>query len=268
MNKLPIVQTGKNFIKSGNISGCIDTIDNWFGKNQSEEKIWKEMHNEFINISYQRNAYSKKNNLNTIPYASAQNTENKIVNSLLEFLDKIEELNKKFPIVTYGHSVKENKKQDESYDVIKAGIGLKVTTELTIDRKFESYSEKEKQSLLKKIKQLLESDTDLKIISLHKGSVKLSIELTTKQHERLDKAIDKGELKDFDVVDSDMVLKIKFPDATYTLVKFELQGTTLFAYYSYEDTHGDSKVPYVNSYNLSVFNITGKIDDIKFVRVS
>lgn len=67
-------------------------------------------------------------------------------------------------------------------------------------------------------------------------------------------------------IDRERVVTIQFPDATFTLVKFELEGEILFAYYSFEDTTGRPKVPYENSYNLSVFNITGKVSDVKFKR--
>ena len=70
-----------------------------------------------------------------------------------------------------------------------------------------------------------------------------------------------------DQIDRDRVVTIQFPDATFALVKFELEGTILVAHFSFEDTTGRPKVPYENSYNLSVFNITGRVSEIKFKRV-
>ena len=68
-------------------------------------------------------------------------------------------------------------------------------------------------------------------------------------------------------IDRERIITIDFPDATFALEKFELEGGILFAFYSFEDTTGPAKTPYKNSYNLSVFNITGQINDVKFKRI-
>jgi len=68
-------------------------------------------------------------------------------------------------------------------------------------------------------------------------------------------------------IDRDRVITIHFPDATFTLEKFELEGATLLAFYSFEDTTGPAKKPYENSYNLSVFNIKGPVREVKFKRM-
>jgi len=69
-------------------------------------------------------------------------------------------------------------------------------------------------------------------------------------------------------IDRDRVITIQFPDATFTLVKFELVETILMAYYAFEDTTGSPRVPYENSYNLSVFNITGRVSKVQFKRAN
>lgn len=68
-------------------------------------------------------------------------------------------------------------------------------------------------------------------------------------------------------IDQERVITIDFPDATFTLEKLELEAGTLMACYSFEDTTGRPLKPYQNSYKLSVFNISGKVNDVKFKRV-
>jgi len=68
-------------------------------------------------------------------------------------------------------------------------------------------------------------------------------------------------------IDQERVITINFPDATFTLAKLELEGSTLMACYSFEDTTGKPKEPYQNSYKLSVFNIEGKVSNVKFRRI-
>jgi len=68
-------------------------------------------------------------------------------------------------------------------------------------------------------------------------------------------------------INQEGVITINFPDATFTLAKLELEGGTLMACYSFEDTTGRPKVPYQNSYKLSGFNIEGKVSKVKFRRV-
>lgn len=68
-------------------------------------------------------------------------------------------------------------------------------------------------------------------------------------------------------IDRDRVITIQFPDATFTLEKLELEGTTLLAFYSFKDTTGPAKRPYENSYKLSVFNINGPVRKVQFKRM-
>lgn len=77
--------------------------------------------------------------------------------------------------------------------------------ELTIDREFESYSEEDKQHLLDAIGNLLETDTELRVIRRRRGSVKLTIELSHENAERLLWAIRQGSLQAHGVIDANLV---------------------------------------------------------------
>jgi len=68
-------------------------------------------------------------------------------------------------------------------------------------------------------------------------------------------------------IDKGRVITIQFPDATFALEKFELDETILVAYFSFEDTNTKKLEPYENSFNLSVFNITGRVSEVKFIKI-
>lgn len=66
-------------------------------------------------------------------------------------------------------------------------------------------------------------------------------------------------------INKDRIIAIQFPNATFTIEKFELNGTKLIVYYANEETSNIKKEPYQDSYYLSGFNIKGKIDEVEFI---
>ena len=74
--------------------------------------------------------------------------------------------------------------------------------ELTIDRDFDEYSDADQRKLLEAIKHLIDVDGDLRVVSRERGSVKLRLEMTPAQAERLYWAVKQGKLEQFDVIDA------------------------------------------------------------------
>lgn len=75
--------------------------------------------------------------------------------------------------------------------------------ELIINRNFDSYTEEDKEKLLKKIKLLLKSDL-IKVIKKDRGSVRLRLRLSAQDVELLNCAVKNGELNDQGVVDAEV----------------------------------------------------------------
>jgi hypothetical protein len=71
--------------------------------------------------------------------------------------------------------------------------------ELVIDRDFDTYTQEDQEQLLAAIKHLLGMKGDVRV-SKRRGSVRLLLDLTPEQSERLDEAVRRGELQRFDVV--------------------------------------------------------------------
>jgi len=224
MNKLPIVQTARNLLLADKVNSCISELNNWFTENNSEEKIWKETYNEFIVISNKHNTNSKASKLDTAPPSIIQTTKNQIVNSLLQILDDLEEQYDKANPSINNQSKKENlffsEVEEGNENIIVETKNLDI--EITINKEFENFSEKDKKSILSAIKNLLETDQDIAIKRIRKGSVKIVLELTPAQCERLHWAIQRGEFDDFDVVDSEIMepkMVHSEPDPPYTAVE-------------------------------------------------
>jgi RNA polymerase sigma factor (sigma-70 family) len=93
-------------------------------------------------------------------------------------------------------------------DVAKTGeAATAVSTdpiELIIDRDFDTYTQDDQERLLTAIKHLLGMKGDIRV-SKRRGSVRMKLELTPEQSERLYWAVKEGELKRFDVVDAEAI---------------------------------------------------------------
>jgi class 3 adenylate cyclase len=88
------------------------------------------------------------------------------------------------------------------------GVAVKTgaaAIELTINRDFASYCPEDMERLLCAVKKLLEMDTDLVVVRKRPGSVKLTLQLTPQQAERLLWAARTGELDEFGVTDADLL---------------------------------------------------------------
>lgn len=98
---------------------------------------------------------------------------------------------------------------DEWFSSTKSEINIetqidtdKVNIELRIDRDFDSYTEEDQNKLLDAIRNLLNIDGNLRISNKKKGSVKLTLELTHSQAEKLYWAIKSGEFSEYDLNDA------------------------------------------------------------------
>lgn len=74
------------------------------------------------------------------------------------------------------------------------------TVELHIDRNFDEYSEAEQQSLIRAIRELLDVGADLRVKNIRRGSVILTLELSQKDAEKLRRAIRRGNLFEYGVL--------------------------------------------------------------------
>ena len=83
---------------------------------------------------------------------------------------------------------------------IEVAAGM-ATVEITINRDFDSYDSDEQAKLLSAIAKLLEITGDVRVVARRPGSVKLALELTPGQAERLLWAVNAGDLTEFGVVD-------------------------------------------------------------------
>ena len=102
----------------------------------------------------------------------------------------------------YAHDDLEDRAGDAGGGVITDSSKMEI--ELSIDRDFDSYSAEEQQKLLQAIQRLLRTDRDLIIKKKRRGSVKLTLELSPAEAERLYWKIASGELDEFGVVGATM----------------------------------------------------------------
>jgi len=193
MDKILLIKKAKKLISSSNESECIEMLDSWF--TNSKYPNCKKMHNDLRIISNN----DKKNRRESIRATLSPDSNNKLIYSLLKFLDELEKLDCK---------AKKNYLQTaEIYKKEKGDIVDKVTIsnkciELTIDRCFDDYTNDEQLKLLEGIKNLLQIDGEIKIKQKRRGSLKLLLELTPAQCEKLHQAIKRGEFNKFNVIDS------------------------------------------------------------------
>lgn len=81
----------------------------------------------------------------------------------------------------------------------------KASIEVTIDKDFNAYSEREQAELLHAIAKFLAIAGDVRVTSRRPGSVKLVLELETEQAERLYWAMKAGEFAEFGVADARLI---------------------------------------------------------------
>ena len=81
--------------------------------------------------------------------------------------------------------------------------------ELTIDRDYNTYSENDKRHLIEAILNLLETDSDVRVVRKRRGSVKLTLELTHAESEKLLWAIRQGLLQAHGVIDASILHEVK-----------------------------------------------------------
>jgi len=209
--------------------------------------------NNIVNeLTLLSNRFHKNENENRVNTSTNEVYKNELAQINKAFLDIIDELPENRVSI-------ENK--DKIYQKKENGINLENNTakiELKINADFNDFTKDEQKNLEKVISLLLglDGDFDIKFRKSNEKQTKLS----TQNFSEVKILNEKGK------IDRDRVITISFPDTTYTLVKFELQETTLLTYYTFEDTIDGPTVPYENSYHLSAFNINGKIDNIEFRR--
>ncbi len=98
----------------------------------------------------------------------------------------------------------------------------KARIELTIDRDYATYSESDKQHLIEAIRNLLETDSDLRVVRKRRGSVKLTFELTHEESERLLWTIRQGLLQAHGVIDAHILPNFQ-EDRDNTVLKARLE---------------------------------------------
>lgn len=211
MEKLLVIRRAKKMLQLGKQSECIEELTNWFDNNYSETRKWKRMHNELILISNKYYNHKKASDRGTAPHAVIEINNNKLVDSLLSFLDDFENLEIKSQTLdseesrdeqVYKDTISFNTDDEGEIDTIVDVKKLDI--ELIINRDFNNYPEEEQRKLLDAIKNLLELKGDLRIKQKRRGSIKITLELTPDQCEKLQWAIKNGDLSEFDVIDSEI----------------------------------------------------------------
>jgi len=72
-------------------------------------------------------------------------------------------------------------------------------------------------------------------------------------------------------INSTRILKIKWPDKTYTLINegFTKLNGNLTIKFNFKDTNGQPKEPYINNYDLDSFDTEiGVVQNVVFERIS
>lgn len=100
------------------------------------------------------------------------------------------------------HSPELENEGDNMNDQQVAATTATKEIELHIDRDFYTYSSDEQEHLLNAVRELLGLTGDVSIKRIRRGSVRLSLELTPEQAERLYWAVKNGALKDYGVLDA------------------------------------------------------------------
>jgi hypothetical protein len=100
--------------------------------------------------------------------------------------------------------VSQNSLSQGSASSVEVATGT-ATIEITINRDFDTYDSNEQTKLLSAIAKILEITGDVRVVAKSRGSVKLALEVTHEQAERLLWAVRAGELAEFGVVDADVV---------------------------------------------------------------
>lgn len=102
------------------------------------------------------------------------------------------------------HQLPQNTANDPHAPSVGVATGT-ATVEITINREFDSYTSDEQNKLLSVIATMLEIAGDVRVVAKRRGSVKLSLELTSGQAERLLWAVKAGDLAEFGVVNAEIV---------------------------------------------------------------
>ena len=90
----------------------------------------------------------------------------------------------------------------------EADVRYSTVVEIIINIDFTSFTERDQQQLLAAIARILETTGDIRVVSKRQGSVRLALELTLDQAERLLKAVRSGELAEFGVTDASIVTDV------------------------------------------------------------
>ena len=163
---------------------------------------------ETIAISGRFRRLSRAQMQRTISHSDGEIEHNQIREYLLKFCSR---LTNGTQIVEYsestlysqpGPSQAESSKKPETQDI-----------ELTINGDFDSYSDAQRLQLLEAIKNLLAIKGEVKLKAMARGSIRMTLELTPAQCERLYWAIQKGKLNEFNVSDSKILDTDQLPPA-------------------------------------------------------
>ena len=210
MDKTHLIKKAKRLIAAGDQDQCLDVLVNWFDSNKVPgSRKWKGLYNNLILISNKFNNNKNAANKGTVDQSVIEIGNNKLTDSLLDFLDQLEEF------------------------VSKNGIsGTKKTLihtsdiELTINTDFDSFSEAEQEIIIDTIAKLLKiTKREINIKMKKPGSVKLILELNSEKANELKKLVEKGELLNLKVSEAKIIdgivskKKIKYGPLDSKIVK-------------------------------------------------
>ena len=191
MRKVLSIKEAKKLVASGHQDECISELLNWFDSNVYKDDIrWAKMQNELMLIS---SSFNKNRNteINFISRSSViEITDNRITNSLLIFIDKLEEFIKTRKLDSLG-----NHESSYTSDI-----------EITINKDFDSFCKDDQSILLATIANLLKiSKGEINIKMIKRGSIKIVLELPRDKTIELKRLIEEGKLQSLNITNAHIV---------------------------------------------------------------
>lgn len=247
MDKAKLVEHCRGFLKNGKTDNCIQQLMDWIEFVKRETNYFHEFSTIYDSLHVISGKYNKLRNqeaAGTLDFKVTDIEKSKIVESLLFFINQIEsiEMNGISSFSAFDKTHDGKTKSDINQSII----------EITIDRDFNSFSEKDQAYFLQAIGVLLKMDKgDLKIKGKYPGSVKLVIELPQSKAEELVGLMNNGELAHLNVTSANF--------STFENPKGSIKQSLLNNPNLNQNTELKSKVVYISDATLLEGNFSPSI---------
>lgn len=190
MEVLSFISKAKMALEKGYLESALAELKSCFKTTPSpiDSHIWKQLQNNFIQISGQYHITKNGDYTNTVSFQESNIQINKVSNNLLTLIGELEthiELDE----VKYKSNAN-TPTEKEKTDII----------EITLNRDFKNFSKKDQKRLLNSIEILLQMDEgSIKINKIRSGSVKIYFSLPKDKTKKLLDLFNKGDLSHLDV---------------------------------------------------------------------